>query len=132
MDDMRRLTEYSIRFFSWVVKGAGMALLLLVVVIAVGEGLPNPLKLTAIELVQITNFLAVLSGLVLALRWQGLGGLFTVAGIFLFSIVETIEHQKLFAGGWFFVIASVGIVNLVCWCLTKWHTNSCSSRKETL
>ena len=126
------MTGYSIRFFSWVVKAVGMALLLLVVVIAVGEGLPNPLKLTTVELVQMINFVAALSGLVLALRWQGLGGLFTVAGIFLFSTVETIEHQKLFAGGWFFVIASVGIANLVCWWLKKFHTKGCGSRKEPL
>lgn len=95
------------------VKAVGMTLLLLVVVIAIGEELPNPLKLTTVKLVQMINFVAALSGLVLALRWQGLGGLFTVAGIFLFSTVETIKHQKLFTGGWFFVIASVGIANLV-------------------
>jgi len=129
MNDMRRLTEYSIRFFSWVVKAAGMALLLLVVVIAVGEGLPNPLKLTTVELVQMINFVAALSGLVLALRWQGLGGLVTVAGIFLFSTVETIEHQKLFAGGWFFVIASIGIANLVCWSLKRMRTKRGSCGK---
>ena len=126
---MRRLTEYSIRFFSWVVKAAGMVLLLLVVVIAVGEGLPNPLKLTTVELVQMTNFVAALSGLVLALRWQGLGGLVTVAGIFLFSTVETIEHQKLFAGAWFFVIASIGIANLVCWSLKRMRTKRGSCGK---
>ncbi|HUV40548.1 MAG TPA: hypothetical protein VMW23_02015 [Sedimentisphaerales bacterium] len=129
MNAAQKLKANWIRFFSWVVKAAGMALLLLVVVIGVGEGLPNPLKLTAIELVQMINFVAALSGLVLALRWQGLGGLVTVAGIFVFSTVETIEHQKLFAGGWFFVIAGVGIANMVCWALKRMRTKHVSCGK---
>ena len=41
MNSAGKLTSYVITIFSWLVKAVGLALLLLVVVIAIGEGPPK-------------------------------------------------------------------------------------------
>ena len=97
--------------FSWLVKGAGAALLLLVVVIAIGEGPPNPFKLTPRELFLFVSLATTLVGIVLALWKQLSGGILIAAGMIPF-IGES--HQWVF---WAFAL--IGVLNILCWWLRR-------------
>lgn len=120
MSGIQKLRKHGTSIVCWTVKGVGTALLLLVVAIAVGEGPPNPFELTTVESVQMANFLIALLGLVLALWQQGIGGIITIIGIFLFCVVQSIYHGRLSTGGFFFiVIGLVGVSNILCWWLRR-------------
>ena len=103
--------NYGIRIFSWLVKAAGVALLGLVLVIAIGEGPPNPFELSSRELLLMVSLLVTLAGTVLALWRQLIGGIVITAGMIPF-IAES--RQWVF---WAFFV--VGIGNIVCWWLKK-------------
>ena len=81
MNSAGKLTSYVITIFSWLVKAAGLALLLLVVVIAIGEGSPNPFELTGRELLLMICLLVTLAGTALALWRQMIGGIAMLAGM---------------------------------------------------
>ena len=72
----------------WTARLFAAALLGLVAVIFLGEGGFNPLKLTAVEAIQMTLFLTTCSGLVVAWRWQVIGGALSLGGMILFLAVE--------------------------------------------
>ena len=74
MNSTRKFRKYAITFFRWLVKGAGIAILGLVLVVFVGEGPPNPFKFTARELLFGVGFLVVWVGLALAVWRQLIGG----------------------------------------------------------
>jgi hypothetical protein len=119
MGDNQKLKGHFVTGLGRMVKGAGLALLLEVLVICIGEGPPNLLKLKGIELIQMVNFLTALVGLALAVWKQGIGGAVTTIGILLFVFVETIGRVKLFVGTWFLLIGFIGVLNIVCWWLKK-------------
>ena len=111
MSKVRRLIGYALMVCSWAVKGCGVALLLLVLVIAIGEGPPNPFELSGRELVLLVSFLVTLAGVVVALWRQVVGGAFIVAGIAVF-IGES--------SGWVFkAFLAIGILNIFCGCVRK-------------
>ena len=72
---------------------AALVLLIFVGETLSGEGLGNPFKLKARELFLMTSFLITLAGIVLALWWQGIGGLAMIAGMVAFIGKS---HQWLF------------------------------------
>ncbi len=72
----------------WTARLLGAALVGLVLVIFVGEGGFNPLKLGAVEAIQMTLFLTTCVGLVIAWRWPVVGGAISTGGILLFFAVE--------------------------------------------
>lgn len=111
MGGVEKSGKYGIVAFSWLVKAAGVALLLLVLVIAIGEGPPNPFKLKARELFLMISLLVTLTGIILALWWQLLGGVAMIAGMVAF-IGES--RQWIF---WAFAL--IGVLNVVCWWLKK-------------
>ena len=111
MNSTGKLTNYVITLFSWLVKAAGLALLLLVVVIAIGEGPPNPFKLTGRELFLFVCLLVTLAGTILALWHQMIGGIAVLAGMIPF-IGESSQ--------WVFrAFALIGVLNILCWWLKK-------------
>jgi hypothetical protein len=59
-----------------------------VLVILIGEGGFNPLKLRPVEAVQMTLFLTTCVGLVIAWRWPFVGGAISTGGVLLFFAVE--------------------------------------------
>jgi len=106
-----KFLKISVTVVSWLVKGAGLALLGLVLVIAIGEGPPNPFELSGRELFLMISLLVTLAGTVLALWRQLIGGIVITAGMIPF-IAES--HKWVF---WAFFV--VGIGNIVCWWLRK-------------
>jgi hypothetical protein len=99
-------SESEDEIINWLVKAAGLALLGLVLVIAIGEGPPNPFELSGRELFLMISLLVTLTGTVLALWRQLIGGILITAGMIPF-IAES--HQWVF---WAFF--AVGIGNIVC------------------
>ena len=72
----------------WTARLLGALLVGLVLVMFIGEGGVNPLKLRAVEAIQMTLFLTTCVGLVIAWRWPYLGGAIATGGILLFFAVE--------------------------------------------
>jgi hypothetical protein len=72
----------------WTARVLSALLIGIVLLIFIGEGGPNPFKLSATEAVQMTLFLATCAGLVTAWRWPLVGGLISLVGISLFFAVE--------------------------------------------
>jgi hypothetical protein len=58
------------------------------VVIFIGDGGFNPLKLKPVEAIQMTLFLATCAGLIIAWRWPFIGGAIATSAILLFFAVE--------------------------------------------
>lgn len=63
-------------------------------------------------------FFAVLVGLILAWRWEGLGGGLTVGGIVVFYVTWWL-HGKHPRGPFFLLIAAPGFLFLLYWLLTR-------------
>jgi hypothetical protein len=72
----------------WIARLLAALLVGLVLVVFIGEGGFNPLKLRAVEAVQMTLFLTSCIGLVIAWRWPFVGGAISAGGILLFLAVE--------------------------------------------
>jgi len=63
-------------------------------------------------------FFAVLVGLILAWRWEGLGGGLTVTGVLVFYLTWWL-HGKTPRGPFFLLIAAPGVLFLLHWLLTR-------------
>ena len=116
--NIHKLRKYGIKTFCWLVKGVGAAVLLLLLAIFIGEGPPNPFKLTARELSFMVVLLIILIGLALAIWRQLIGGIVILAGIAGFTIFGGIQHNWVFYAFWL-----VGLLNIVCWYLGKLQRN---------
>ena len=113
MERIEKLRKCGMIIFCRLVKGAGLVLLGLVLVIAIGEGPPNPFKLSLRELALMVSLLVILGGTVCAMWRQGVGGVVMTGGWIVFSIVNGRLPK-----GWFFnMFLLVGILNIVCWWL---------------
>jgi len=110
----KNLQKYSINIFCRLVKGAGIAILLLLLAIFIGEGPPNPFKLTTRELFLMVMFLTTWVGLGLALWRQLVGGIVILAGIAGFTIFAGMAKNWVFYSFWL-----VGLLNILCWRLRK-------------
>lgn len=122
MSSLHKLPQYVLTTSSWLTKAVGLALLLLVVTIAIGEGPPNPFKLSSRELILLISLLVSLAGTILVLWNQLIGGIAILGGMILF-MGET--HQWVF---WAFAL--VGVLNIVCWTLGKLHRKHFDSIKK--
>lgn len=111
MNDVERIGKVAVSIFCWLVKGIGIALLLLVLTIAVGEGPPNPFKLAPRELVLMISFLITLAGTGLALWNQLIGGIAMLAGMAVF-IGESAQWV-------FWAFAIIGALNILCWFMKR-------------
>jgi hypothetical protein len=79
--------------FRWTARVIGVVLVGLMVVLAIGEGVPN--LFTQPLLIQL-GFLAlalVLSGILLAWRWEFPGGILSLIGWVLFILAERVHWQ---------------------------------------
>lgn len=94
----------------WLVKGAGLAMLALVLLIAIGEGLPNPFKLPIKVLIEMLGLCIALAGIVAALWRQLPGGILIIGGMLPFYIFG-INWAK----GWVLhLFILIGVLNIIC------------------
>lgn len=111
MEKRHKFKKYFISGFSWTVKGIGAALFLLIAAIFIGEGPPNPFKLSARELFLMISLVVTLAGIVAAFWNQLYGGTAISAGMIPF-IGESSQWL-------FYAFMLVGLLNIVCWRLKK-------------
>jgi len=102
----------------WVARGSALLLFALVVLFAIGEGLPNPLTVSAVVNVQCLAFVILLAGLIAGWRWEGLGAGLVLGGLLLFHLVNFISAGRL-AGGLFPVFFIPGVLFLVCFLIDR-------------
>ncbi len=103
-----------IPIFCWLVKGVGVALLLLILAIVIGEGPPNPLKMPGKELVLMAMMLIMFGGLGVALWRQLIGGVVLLIGIAGFTIFGGMPSGWVFQLFWL-----LGFLNILCWWLRR-------------
>ncbi|MGA3020110.1 MAG: hypothetical protein ABSF62_23575 [Bryobacteraceae bacterium] len=95
----------------WTARIAGTLLFLLFLAFFFGEGPPHLSSLTSTERLQFLCMAALFLGLVIAWKWEGLGGLLTVAG-FIFLVAILASHLRMWA---LCVPAIVGAVHIASW-----------------
>lgn len=95
----------------WAACIAGTLMVLLFLTIAAGEGLPAPSGLTLEETLQFVGLFGLAAGLLMAWRWEGLGGLIGVAAFVLLAAIGS-GHLRM---GALRIPAAVAVVHVVCW-----------------
>ncbi len=95
----------------WTTRIIGTLLLLLIAIFAIGEGVPNPIILSPRELLLFAALTTMIIGLVLAFRWEGIGGLLILGGFAFFSIV----NQRISLNIVFLPWLLTGLIYLGCW-----------------
>ena len=85
MDHTMRLFEACLR---WTARGLSLALVGLVLLIFIGEGGVDFFALRPIEAVLMVLMLGTLAAMLVAWRWERLGGLISAASMIAFLVVE--------------------------------------------
>src|ERR1039457_6934055 len=107
-------TPVSLRALRWSARGLSILAMGIVLLFAFGEGL-NLSHFTVRELVLFVFFpLGVCLGMVVAWRWEGLGGGITVASLAAFYLVHRLSSSGFPRGFAFLVFAVPGILFLLC------------------
>jgi hypothetical protein len=110
----------------WTARILGTLMFLLFLAFFFGEGPPDLSRLTSTERLQFLCITVLFLGLVIAWKWEGLGGLITVAG-FAFLVAINANHLRMWA---LCVPAIVGAMHIASWArlrvgvparLAPWH-----------
>ncbi len=88
MRSLAKIPSLLERGLGWTARLLAAGLVCLILVIYVGEGGINPLRLTPLEVTQKFFFLTACVGMVAAWRWPLIGGAIATAGIVPFFAVE--------------------------------------------
>jgi hypothetical protein len=104
----------------WIARIMGTLLLLLIATIAIGEGFPNPLAQPLDVILLFAAMLTMVVGLIVAWKWEGVGGLLILGGFTFFAIVNHGIQLNLAFGP----ILVVGMLYLLCACLQGWKAHS--------
>jgi hypothetical protein len=98
----------------WTARIIGIVILGLIVALAIGEGVPNPLRGSFREHLLGIGILTMLIGQIVAWRWEGIGSVFILGGLALFAIVNHGVLLNIVFGSWLVT----GLLYLICW----WRT----------
>jgi hypothetical protein len=96
----------------WTARIAGTLMALFFSAFFVGEGFPNIFRLPLRESLSVLALSAVVAGLLLAWKWEGVGGAVAVAGMVGFMALIGFRGV---ASGLFLVPAAIGLLHVVCW-----------------
>ena len=94
----------------WTARIAGTLMALFFLAFFVGEGFPNIFRLPWRESLSVLTISAVVAGLLLAWKWEGLGGALVLAAVGLMPLIGMTRGI-----GFFLVPAAIGLLHLVCW-----------------
>ncbi len=100
----------------WTARTIGIPLFGLLVLLTVGDGVPNPLTASLRENLFGTVVLTMLFGLVLAWKWEGIGGLLILGGLVLFATAIEAFLLNIVFTPWLVT----GLLYLVCWVGNRW------------
>jgi hypothetical protein len=103
----------------WTARLLAAILVGLVLVIYIGEGGLNPLKLRPVDALQKTHFLTACIGLGIAWRWPLLGGAISTVGMLLFFATEVAVTGRLPNGLVFPLILVTGMLFLLSACIRR-------------
>ena len=108
------------RSVRWLARGLSVLAAGMVVLIFVGEGGFNPLRLTGSEAVLMVLCFTSWLGLLVAWRWELLGAAMTLGGIGLFYLAHYLEAGRWPRGWAFAFIASPAVFFLYCGLRERW------------
>jgi hypothetical protein len=94
----------------WTARIAGTLMALFFLVFFVGEGFPPIFRLPWRESLSVLLMSAMVAGLLLAWKWEGLGGAVALAGMVLFMLLTGTRGI-----GLLLVPAAIGLLHVVCW-----------------
>jgi hypothetical protein len=91
----------------------------------IGSGLMegfNPAQFTPRDWVGLFFFpFGVCLGIVMAWRWEGLGGSITVGSLMAFYAALWVMGSRLPGGPYFALVAAPGVLFLICWLLSRYR-----------
>jgi hypothetical protein len=109
----------ALRALRWSARVSSILVAGIVLLFAFGEGLDLS-HFTGRELVLFVFFpLGVCLGMVVAWRWEGLGGGITVASLAVFYLVHRLSSSHFPRGFAFVAVAAPGFLFLLCWLWTR-------------
>ena len=95
----------------WTARIAGTLMALFFLAFFVGEGFPNIFRLPWRESLSVLTISAVVAGLLLAWKWEGLGGAVAVAAVVAMPLIGMRGIGTLL----FLLPALIGFLHVVCW-----------------
>lgn len=106
------LTEHWVVATSrWTARTISVPLFGLLVLLTLGDGVPNPLTASPRERLLVTVVLMMLFGLLLAWKWEGVGSLLILGGLVLFATADEAFLLSIVFTPWLVT----GLLYLVCW-----------------
>ncbi len=115
MNSVSRRRKYWAICLRWVARIYGGLLAVLVLMIAIGEGPPNPFTQPLPVAIELSGMLAMVIGCIVGWKQQGLGGLLVISGIMIFHVIE----KRLWLMGAFPLFDLAGILFLLSWLLSR-------------
>ena len=123
MNETRTSTKRPITPIRWIARLWSIASVGFILLMFIGSGLEegfNPAQFTFRDLVGLFFFpFGVCLGMILAWRWEGLGGGITVGSLLAFYAALRVMDGRFPRGPWFALLAAPGILFLVCWLLSR-------------
>jgi len=95
----------------WIARTISIPLFGLLVLITLGDGVPNLLTASMREKLFVTVVLMMLFGLILAWKWEGVGSLLILGGLVLFATAAEAFLLSIVFTPWLVT----GLLHLVCW-----------------
>ena len=103
----------------WAAKILGVFVLALVVTLAIGEGMPNPLRLSPAELLAMAAFIVMLIGILAAWRWEGLGSALILGGFASFWVINFLKTRHVRLTTAFTLFLLLGLLHGFHWWQSK-------------
>jgi len=95
----------------WIARVAGTLVTLFFLAFLVGEGPPPLWRLSLQQNLQFLGMCGLCTGLITAWKWEGLGGVITMAS---YGLLLTIDRH--FNATWLFAVpAVIGLIHILCW-----------------
>jgi uncharacterized membrane protein len=105
----------TIAVLRWTARILGTLVLALVVVLAIGEGAPNPHRLPLREQLLGLSLALMLLGLGVAWKWEGVGGALVLGGAACFALVNPGLKMNAFTAP----LLICGLFYLLCWWFSR-------------
>lgn len=99
----------------WFARGLSVVLLIFTAGVLYGNGLPNPLGATRVELLLYSAFFLMMLGAALGLRFERLGGWLLLAAFVFFWVVNSMVTRAFPVGTMFLLYGVAGLLYLLSW-----------------
>ena len=121
----RAIYKQPVNIVRWIARALGTLVVLLIVLIAAGEGLPEVAGLSLREKLLFLALAMILVGLIAAWKWEGAGSALILGGFTAFAVVDRSLPLNLV----FSSVLFTGIMYFFCWWSTR-QSSSSALQKE--